>query len=124
MNREEYLTEDRNRLHSALADLLTFLEVYPHPAKGAISTYLKTAELAIETSFVGEEIKETTEQEEIVAMEKSDDMIQMVAGALKNMGYTPKEATNLASSVSGDTIEDRIKNALMSTTTLRPCHSD
>lgn len=121
---ESLVTEDRNRLHSALADLLTFLDSYPHPAKAAISTYLKSATSAIDDSLVGQDLKELTGEEEIMEQEKEDSSTSDVESVLKNMGYSAKEARELSESVTGETVEERIKNAIMSTTTLRPYHGD
>lgn len=119
------IRKDRDRLHSALADLMTFLDVNPHPMKAAISTYLKTAEIAIEVSLIGEEepIKEENIDDvdtgEIVIPDQEAQMKLDVASVLRSMDYSVKEAKELAEKVSGDTVEDRVKNALMSTTTMR-----
>lgn len=127
------IKEDRDQLHSALADLVTFLEKYPHPMKAMISTYMKDAIQAIDDCMIGQNDKDSETKETEILVEKNEvkqearkiaEMDEMVIGALKNIGYGAREATTLAVSVTGDTVEERIKNALMSSTTLRPSHGD
>lgn len=137
------IKEDRNQLHSALADLVTFLEKNPHPMGSAISTYMKDAIDAIQNCTIGED-KECgsdcdCDTAEVVVTEtllnspmieklkyevpsQDDEIIKSVVSALKILGYGVREATNLAVSVTGDTVEERIKNALSSSSTLRPSH--
>lgn len=119
------IKEDRAQLHSALADLVCFLEAYPHPMKGMISIYMKDAIDAINGCTIGKE--NSTEVVEPPMLEKlkyentqEDEVINSVVSALKVLGYGTREATNLAVSVTGDTVEERIKNALSSSTILRP----
>lgn len=128
------IKEDRDQLHSALADLVAFLEANPHPMRAAISTYMKDAIDAIENCTIGED-RDCETAEVVISspmIEKltyevpseEEENVKMVIAALKVLGYGTREATNLALSVTGDTVQERIKNALSSSTTVRPSHGN
>lgn len=91
------IKSERDLLHSALADLITFLEAYPHPMKAMISTYMKSSIKAIEKCSIGE---------------PKDPIISDVESILRNIGYSNSEAIELAGSSVGVTAEDRVKYAL------------